>query len=267
MKEAKNLINKFVFDFSKLYPEHKMVPNLHLLLHLPENVENFGPLPFSSCFVFEDLNGQLRNLVHGTNYANLQITSNVAAFIGFENIKSKFLKKDSLAEIFCDGITKVNMRKNLSLIQDKVFILGNCKTLDVPFLLSNILCYYRIRAKKLCFFYRLFKNNVIFGSTTYRRKIKTDSSCIKFLDDGVKRFGKIKWFIKVQNENNSINYYAIVHLLDYIDNNTNLEFLTECKWTNKYVLLDVMDNFSICFFVSIEKRMYVVEPTKIISVE
>ena len=152
LEKAKQLINKFVFDFPKLYPEQKLVPNLHKLLHLTENVENFGSVRFVSCFFFEDLNGQLRNLVHGTNHANLQIVSNVAAFIGFESIKDKFLKKDSLAEIFCDGITKINMRRNLTLIKDRVFILGNCKVLDVPDLLSDILSHYEIRVLRYIFF-------------------------------------------------------------------------------------------------------------------
>ena len=88
-----------------------MKPNL--LLHLPENVENYVPLPKTSCVHYEYMNEQLRNLVHGTNFANLQIVSKVLAFISFENIKSKYLTNNSVAQNFCEGITKINMKKTL----------------------------------------------------------------------------------------------------------------------------------------------------------
>ena len=63
-----------------------------------------------------------------------------------------------------------------------------------------------------------------------------------------------------------------MRFLEYVDNvteenDTVLEFVRECKWTDKYILLDVMDEFSITYFLTIEKRMYVVEPTTIMSVE
>ncbi|OXU19995.1 hypothetical protein TSAR_014686, partial [Trichomalopsis sarcophagae] len=39
--------------------------NIHQLLHLPKVVEDLGPLWTTSCFLYEDINGKLKNFVHG----------------------------------------------------------------------------------------------------------------------------------------------------------------------------------------------------------
>lgn len=52
--------------------------NVHLLLHLVEKVRDLGPLWSQSCFYFEDYNGQLRKLFHGTQSIERQITPAVS---------------------------------------------------------------------------------------------------------------------------------------------------------------------------------------------
>ena len=50
-----------------------MTYNVHQLLHLKSDVENLGPLWTHSCFFFEDLNGDFRDLSHGTQNVNGQV--------------------------------------------------------------------------------------------------------------------------------------------------------------------------------------------------
>ena len=50
-----------------------MTYNVHQLLHLKSDVENLGPLWTHSCFFFEDLNGDFRDLFHGTQNINGQV--------------------------------------------------------------------------------------------------------------------------------------------------------------------------------------------------
>lgn len=49
--------------------------NVHQLLHLPEVVKDLGPLWSNSCFPFEDYNGDLRELFHGTKNVDGQVCS------------------------------------------------------------------------------------------------------------------------------------------------------------------------------------------------
>lgn len=50
-----------------------MTYNVHQLLHLTDSVEDLGPLWSHSCFFFEDLNGDFRDLFHGTQNIDGQV--------------------------------------------------------------------------------------------------------------------------------------------------------------------------------------------------
>lgn len=59
---------------SVFYGKRYETSNAHLLLHLVEKVRDLGPLWSQSCFYFEDCNGELRKLFHGTQSIERQIT-------------------------------------------------------------------------------------------------------------------------------------------------------------------------------------------------
>lgn len=46
---------------------------VHLLKHIPDVVENWGPLWCYSCFSFESMNGHLKKNFHGTRSMNAQV--------------------------------------------------------------------------------------------------------------------------------------------------------------------------------------------------
>ena len=54
---------------------HYRYDNAHCLLHLQDCVKNIGPLWVNSCFWFEDYNGDLRKLFHGTQRLNCRLIS------------------------------------------------------------------------------------------------------------------------------------------------------------------------------------------------
>lgn len=66
LDEAKNLLSSFVTLFQVLYGPSKMTMNIHLLTHLPECVQNLGPLWSYSMFSFESNNGVLGKFHHGS---------------------------------------------------------------------------------------------------------------------------------------------------------------------------------------------------------
>ena len=90
---AKDLLIKFHKEFSDLYGrcsrthvEHNIIffvflgvkatsMNVHLLQHLPECVRLWGPLWSYSCFHFENLNGYIKSLFHGTRDMTKQVAN------------------------------------------------------------------------------------------------------------------------------------------------------------------------------------------------
>ena len=71
--EAGRVLKEYVRRFEILYGKKHLSCNLHLLLHLPDNVRKFGPLWTTSCFAFENLNGVLKSYVHGTRYETFHV--------------------------------------------------------------------------------------------------------------------------------------------------------------------------------------------------
>ena len=80
LKRANDLLNSFSKDFQVLYGIRHMSYNLHVTRRLAFIVEQTGNLWVTSCFPFEDLNGKLANLAHGTREAGLQIANNLHIF-------------------------------------------------------------------------------------------------------------------------------------------------------------------------------------------
>lgn len=58
---SKSLMFKFVIDFGCLYGNHLISHNVHVLIHLFDDYNNFGSL--DSCFKFENYMGHLKKLV------------------------------------------------------------------------------------------------------------------------------------------------------------------------------------------------------------
>ena len=68
------MLNHFCLRVESLYRRRYENFNVHCLLHLVSCDENLGPLWASSCFCYEDYNGDLRKLFHGTQNVEFQIS-------------------------------------------------------------------------------------------------------------------------------------------------------------------------------------------------
>lgn len=94
-RDASAKLMKFTTQYEKYYGLENMVYNVHLLDHIPECVDNCGPLWAYSNFHFEDNNGYLSSMVQGTNNVEKQILSKTY----YDGIISKFVdKRDALRE-------------------------------------------------------------------------------------------------------------------------------------------------------------------------
>lgn len=71
-------LSKFVYRVEDLYGKAAMTFNVHQLLHLPQSVQQLGPLWSHSTFVFESGNGTLLNLISDANGVPHQVLERFA---------------------------------------------------------------------------------------------------------------------------------------------------------------------------------------------
>lgn len=63
---AKYLLDYFVMTFEQLYGKHFVSHNVHGLLHLCDDYEQYGPLDNCSSFLFENYLKELKSFVKKT---------------------------------------------------------------------------------------------------------------------------------------------------------------------------------------------------------
>jgi hypothetical protein len=89
---AKDLLTYFVQQFAQIYGESEIVYNVHALIHLPEDVNDFGCMDNFSAFPFESFLGALKKLVKKPSSMIHQVVKKVPQLIVQEN-KFRGLRK------------------------------------------------------------------------------------------------------------------------------------------------------------------------------
>lgn len=75
MEKAKGLLLEFAQGYEELYGLGNMTYNIHLLSHLAESVENWGPFWVHSCFPFESMNRKIIDTITSPNSMELQVVT------------------------------------------------------------------------------------------------------------------------------------------------------------------------------------------------
>jgi len=89
LDEAQRLVSRYVEQVGSLYRKQDLVYNVHSLLHLPLCVRRWGPLFATSAFRFEDFNGTLASMVHGTKHQAKEFVTNLNLARGICGLKWK----------------------------------------------------------------------------------------------------------------------------------------------------------------------------------
>lgn len=84
-RSAKRALQQFVEDTETLYGKEYMKYNIHLLLHIPDSVKQFGALWAWSAFPFEHYNGILTKMFHNSQSVPQQICK---SYLSLQNIKN-----------------------------------------------------------------------------------------------------------------------------------------------------------------------------------
>ncbi|XP_062705641.1 uncharacterized protein LOC134287586 [Aedes albopictus] len=107
--ETGRLLKRFVQGCETLYGIDEMKYNVHLLLHIPACVNNFGPLWAFSLFCFEDMNGVLKKYIKGSNQPIIQIASRCKLAQERDNINLSKIKNQEVQE-FCKSLCAAKLK-------------------------------------------------------------------------------------------------------------------------------------------------------------
>ena len=277
---ARRILSEFVSRFENLYGRKYMTCNIHLLLHLPDEVKKVGPLWVLTCFEYENFNGILKSYVHGSNRPQLQICSAITTFLCLSEMKDKLIKKDSSIYNFCKKIEKSGThRRKLKKVGEQTFICGvSIKHKNLPDYVIDI-CNandLRIDVNKCHFFNRLLKSGVYYETEQYALNKKSNSSCIQYVHDNVVHIGFIRSFFRI------CQCLCVFSCEECVDECENYAIISECTTEKAYTctvtqsyirtirssfrtenlhLIKVNDVLNICYKISVDKNLFIVELT------
>ncbi|KAK3932736.1 Phosphoglycerate kinase, partial [Frankliniella fusca] len=209
---ASLVLSSFVENFQTLYGKRHMSHNLHMLLHLSENVEYLAPLWVTNCFKYEDMNGRLLQLVHGTRHAGLQIHANLSMVthlpLMVHNLENGNVKQ------YCQRLRYKWMQfKISSRIADNQFCIGAVKPLsptDYWMLTEISQVTLHPTANNIQVFERLYKDGILYVYENYKKTHRV-SSYVKYDCHSSKELGNIVTFVKITET--SSDYYAVLKRL------------------------------------------------------
>jgi hypothetical protein len=167
---SRMLIDQFMRIFVNSYHEKHLSFNLHAHVHLPNQVELFGPLNKISCFSFEGVFKICKNLFNGTRGISNQIANNlnISSYIYFnsakltENITNRQLKQ-LLKKTSVNNSLKVEENGLISPI-DEINIQDVCKEHIALFGDTNLIRLIRTSLKASVHSFGKFKVHLAFQS-------------------------------------------------------------------------------------------------------
>ena len=188
LNKSEKLLREFVFDTQNLYGIQAMTSNVHLLLHLPRSVDNWGPLWCHNCFTFENGNGEMLKTIHAANgvvhqvhrYLNYQ--RNVKCMQNCEEYNNcSLFVKDYLENLKCKKKRKTTYKTDLCRYFGKAFLADDNLILHRHLSLDSYV-YYRIVLNK-CLYATSDKVNLRSNNSYAMLKNKQIIRCKEFVCD------------------------------------------------------------------------------------
>lgn len=262
---ARDLLHRFVQEFQVLYGAQFCSINIHQLLHLPDCVLNLGPLWAYTCYEYEDLNGQLLKLIHGTTHIDTQIAHS----------QYQFIKMIKLVEALPDGDIRdfcLRKKKQVRIIEQlyaHCYSVGTYKDFpEVPAIVIAAMRRNNLSVDNIVIqqYFRLLKNNKLYVSKMYKSdNLQTQSSVVQYTQRGQDKFGRIYYFMKVLDCacgqaacNCARRHYAVIReiISDSVFvargnrfTQNSRSFLHKCHETNIVNVVSVNDLVTPCFYM------------------
>lgn len=232
--DARQYIHSFVIDFEKLYGKNNMVYNMHTISHLPDCVDNLGPIWSFSNFPFENNNGKLVTYVLSPTAVINQISSKYG--LRRTIIYSKFENK------------VLHFQNSISKTNHLVTSITGPKLLGIP-----IFC--KFNNSEYLSYKRVSINNVIFSTSVYCKNKKCDDSVVRLKSNA---YGKI---IKILVKNNTI--FFVLNIITVKNNHITIDCLNYLKiveiQNSTNTLVSVNDIDSKCILCEFKELIYIVK--------
>ena len=196
--QSEMLLQYFVYMMGPLYGERYLTLNVHSLLHLSDVVRNLGPLWCHSSFPFENANGQLLKLFHGTQYVDIQIINTMKVLqklpvlinmLPLESPSCEFVKSLVHAKKEkCDGALSFLGKRYTHMLSDIEE--------------SQVIRILGLPIHSIAFYHRVFLHSVqVYHSKSYARVNSRNCYTVKYFDiENQVRYGFIMWFAKLENQ-------------------------------------------------------------------
>ncbi|XP_044171989.1 uncharacterized protein LOC114958965 [Acropora millepora] len=230
LNEACVYLKLFTAQAPVFYGKQFQTFNVHQLLHLPEVVRDLGPLWSNSCFPFEDYNGDLRDLFHGTKNVDGQIVTAVSIIQKLPEIaRSTTTSPEVLA--FYEHFSRKNYNAQLlkEKIADEAHVVGSLERLWAN---STLMTEKQLKTLpkhhgKVWMFRRCFIGEVLYHSKSYKRVTARNDYTVQFQHLTDTYFGSIHTYAKVEEKclkavcseqkcccDVSCHYVAIIEVLE-----------------------------------------------------
>ena len=208
INHCRQMLMEFVLNIPVLYGERYSTSNVHLLLHLTDKVLDLGPLWASPCFYFEDFNGQLRQLFHGTQHIETQIAFAVSVHQNLP-ILAKSLQQGTSEKDLYSRMMEKKPQKTSECVGDGTYIVGAFHNRTITMEEEEAICNTIGQFESLMSFKRLYKGHQIIQSQEYKCTQRRNNSVVKYNGN----FGKVKNFVKV-HPNDQEHVLALINPMD-----------------------------------------------------
>ena len=106
LEAVERMIFTFCEQFQEIYGKRHMFSNVHQLSHLWMDVRNLGPLWTQSCFLFEDKNRFILQLIHGSQKIEFQLNSAITIVQSILTVVEQTVSKDPLLMSFFEPMNR-----------------------------------------------------------------------------------------------------------------------------------------------------------------
>ncbi len=210
---------QFVDTGQFLYSPRILTMNVHMLLHLVDNVKANGPLFVNNCFAFEDFNGYITDHIHGTQNVQNQVLNTITMVQAIPVLHAKFIVPLSQEDLLYTDLMSTDVldtSRNGTCLEDGIYCLGASKGSELSgpefVIVRNR---FQILSPHVITFDRVYfqrEKFVVYGSN-YRRMVKRQQSVIKYTDGtngGALGFGNVQCFIRFVDSCHTVQNVALV---------------------------------------------------------
>ncbi|VDI58923.1 Hypothetical predicted protein [Mytilus galloprovincialis] len=197
LKRSQTMLSYFVHMFTALYGQRYMTLNMHSLLHLPECVEDLGPMWVYSCFPYENANGLLTKLFHGTQNIELQIISSLSIVQNMPSLLCNI--EDPVHKAFAEKMQNVseNSKKYTGTLTGSVPVGCKMKMHLSDEVYSKLITTVKFKPSKCLCFRRISLRGFTIHSLEYSRVSVRNTYTVKYFEPERKSlcYGSILYYI------------------------------------------------------------------------